>query len=152
MRRAKTNGFTLIEVMIVVAIIGILAALAYPAYQSHMKKTRRADAQGALMGFANAMERYYTENGVYTGAAAGGSDTGAPTVFPTQAPVDGSNKFYDLTIAAATDTTYTLRATPISSGAQDGDGLLELDHTGARRWDKNDDGDTADSGEDSWEE
>ncbi len=55
------RGFTLIELMIVVAIIAIIAAVAYPAYTQHIIKARRSDAEGALLNFANAMERYYTE-------------------------------------------------------------------------------------------
>ncbi|MFI3186333.1 MAG: prepilin-type N-terminal cleavage/methylation domain-containing protein, partial [Methylococcaceae bacterium] len=53
-------GFTLIELMVTVAIVGILAAIAYPSYQDSVRKSRRADASGALLGLANAMERHFT--------------------------------------------------------------------------------------------
>lgn len=138
MRNNRAQGFSLIELMIVVVVIGALAAIAVPNYQVYLVKTRRADAQGVLVSFANAMERYYTENNTYIGAAAGGANTGAPAAATfgfTQAPIDGTTKYYNLTIGAATGTTYTLRATPI--GAQVGDGYLELLSNGARRWDKN---------------
>ena len=101
------KGFTLIELMIVIAILGILAAIAVPAYQGSVIKSRRADAQGALTGFANAMERHFTTNNTYGGAAAGGADTGSPAIFPTQSPLDGSNKYYNLTITAADASTFT---------------------------------------------
>lgn len=132
------KGFTLMELMIVVAILGIIAAVALPAYQDSVAKARRSDAQGALTSFANAMERYYTTNSTYTGAASAGADTGAPTIFSTTAPLDGGSVFYNLTISAATDSTYTLRATAVNGQA--GDGNLELDNTGARRWDRGNDG------------
>ncbi len=149
------QGFTLIELMIVVAIIGILAGIAYPSYQDSIKKSRRADAKGALMGFANAMERYYTENNSYCGAAVTDATdcpaaTGAPTIFSTTSPVDGGSALYNLTIASATATTYNLRATP--TGPQAGDGLLEINNTESRgRWDRNNDGDTTDAGENTWD-
>jgi len=144
-------GFTLIELMIVVVVIGILVAVAYPAYQDQIRKTRRKDAQGALMGLANAMERHFTENSTYRGASPGGgsNDTGAPGIFPSEAPLDGNDKYYDLSIISATASTYILRATP--KNAQSGDGYLELSATGARGWDRNDDGDTDDAGESSWD-
>lgn len=134
-QKKNQKGFTLIELLIVIAIIGILASIAYPSYQSYLYKARRADGKAALVNFGNAMERYYTEKYTYTGAASGGNDTGSPTIFATEAPLDGNTKYYDLTINAATSTTYTLRATP--KGAQSGDGYLELTSTGVRRWNKN---------------
>jgi type IV pilus assembly protein PilE len=138
----RTAGFTLIELMIVVAIIAILAAIAYPSYREHVRKTRRADCEGALMGLANVMERRFTENGSYcdagTTASAGcgtaAGDTGAPlsTLYSSRCPVDGGTKSYDLTISAVTQTTYTLQAAP--AGPQIGDkcGTLTLDQTGAK--------------------
>lgn len=130
----KTPGFTLIELMITVAIVAILASIAFPSYQSQMRKTRRADAQGALMGLANAMERFFTEKNTYLGAASGGANTGAPAIFATQAPIDGATKYYDLSINAATATTYTIQAAPIAGSAQAGDscGTLSLTSTGVR--------------------
>lgn len=143
----RSKGFTLMELMIVVAIIGILAAFAYPSYENSVKKSRRADAKGALDGFAQAMERYFTANNTYLGAATGGANTGAPAIYSTESPIDGSTKFYNLTIQAATATTFTLRATP--KNAQAGDGMLEIDNTGARRWDANANN-TFDAGENTW--
>jgi len=138
MNKTKSAGFTLIELMIVVAIIGIIAALAYPSYQDQIKKARRADAQGVLMSFANTMERYYTENNTYTGAGTGTPpDTGAPTIFETEAPLDGDTKYYDLTIKTASATAYTLCADP--KGTQNGDGGLSVDSTGNRKHYANDD-------------
>lgn len=141
------KGFTLIELMIVVAIIGIIAAIAYPSYTEQVRKTKRSDGQGALMGLAGAMERHYASNNSYEGAADGGADTGSPGIYPDEAPLDGNNKYYDLTIQSADATSFTLRATP--KGAQAGDGMLELDSTGARRWDEDASG-GFDTGENTW--
>jgi type IV pilus assembly protein PilE len=126
------RGFTLIELMITVAIVGILASIAYPSYQASVMKSRRADAQGALLGFANSMERYFTVNNKYTGAGAGGGDTGIPTIFSATSPVDGGTAYYNLTISAATISTYTLNATPTGVQAGDKCGTLTLTHTGVK--------------------
>lgn len=134
-----SKGFTLMELMIVVAIIGIIAAIAIPSYQSQIQKTRRTDAQGALTGLANAMERYFTTQNTYDGAA-----VGAGGIFPDQAPLDSGTKFYDLSISGASASGYTLLATP--TGAQSGNGKLRLTNTGVRTWDEADD----DSYSSSW--
>lgn len=148
MMMKKESGFTLIELMIVVAILGILAGIAYPSYQGYLEKTRRADAKGALVSFANAMERHYTENYTYEGAATGGNDTGTPAIFAAEAPLDGDSKSYDLTILSADETTFVLRADP--KNVQSGDGFLEITSTGERRWDINDDG-AIGAGENKWD-
>lgn len=157
------NAFTLIELMIVVAIIGILASIAYPSYQDSIRKSRRSDAKGSLMGFANAMERHFTATNSYCGAAVTDAGlclaaTGSPNVFSTVSPVDGGTVYYNLTLTPSattvvttiTATTYNLRATPV--GPQAGDGILEINHTESKgRWDRNNDGDTNDAGEDVWD-
>ena len=64
-RPANQKGFTLIEVMIVVAIIGILAAVAYPSYVDSIRKGKRAEARAALMNLLQQQERYFTQNNTY---------------------------------------------------------------------------------------
>ncbi|MBI2779433.1 MAG: prepilin-type N-terminal cleavage/methylation domain-containing protein [Gammaproteobacteria bacterium] len=149
----KSSGFTLIELMVTVVIIGILAAIAYPSYQDSVRQSRRAAAQAALVSLGNAMERVFTQNNTYTpGGAAPTLGTAAGDIFPAQAPLDGTSKQYNLSIQpapATTATTYTIRATPISGTSQANDGMLELDGTGAKRWDK-DNGGTFSAAENTW--
>ncbi len=147
---SNTGGFTLVELMIVVAIIGILAAIAMPSYEEQVRKTRRADAQSVLYDFANAMERYASKNPNtgYADTAVGDADSGAPksSVFPTQAPLDGNDKYYDLTLVVLDESGgsspvadgyggfYTLSAAPIDPGAMAGDacGTFSLTSAGTR--------------------
>ncbi len=131
------KGFTLIEMMIVVAIISVLVTIVYPSYQNTVRQSRRADAQAALQGLAQAMERFYTTEGTYKGAAASGADTGSPAIFSTKSPIDGSNTYYNLKIQSAAASTYVLAAEPVN--AQAGDGILILKSTGARGWDVDND-------------
>lgn len=120
------------ELMIVVAIIGILAAVAYPAYQESVRKSRRAECAGALAGLGNAMERFFTVNSTYLGAAAGGANTGAPAIFAANCPTDGGAPTYNITISAATGSTYALQAAPIGPQASDKCGNLTLSNTGLK--------------------
>ena len=122
----STKGFTLVELMIVVAIIGILAAIAYPSYTEQVRSGRRADAQGALMEASQAMERYYAENGfTYVGAAPG-------TEFPAQSPFSGGTPAYNMAITASNATSYTLQAAPIGPQTGDRCGNMTLSSAGAR--------------------
>ncbi len=132
-----SKGFSLIELMIVLAVVAILAAISYPSYQESIRKSRRADAQAALQGFAQAMERFYTTNGTYIGAAANGGTTGVPEIFSTKSPIDGADIFYNLKIHSASANTYVVAAEPVN--VQAGDGIQLLKSTGARGWDVDDD-------------
>lgn len=131
----KQKGVTLIELMIVVAIIGIIAAVALPNYQTYVVRTNRTECQSALVQLANAMERHYTMRipSSYVGAASGGSATGSPSVFATQAPLEG-NATCNLTISAASVSNYTLAATPISGTLLAGDGMSTLNAAGQKCW------------------
>lgn len=124
----QDNGFTLIELMIVVAVVAILSAVAYPSYQDSIRKSRRADAKAALVQLAQFMERNYSLSQCYDKDSAGKSVT-----LPfNKSPVDGTNKFYDLSLSAVTQTTFTLQAVPAGTQATDVCATLEIDNTGAR--------------------
>jgi len=116
----KNKGFTLIELMIVIAIIAILAAIAYPSYQGAIRDTRRGVAQADLLELAGAMERYYTTNSRYTGA-----------VLPfNESPQEGASKYYDLSFASPpTAASFAISATPKNAQAADYCGTLGLDST-----------------------
>lgn len=144
----KQTGFTLIELMIVVAVVAILAGIAWPSYQSQIRSSNRADAQGALMGLAQAMERHFTETGSYSGAA---DNDDAPTIFPAQAPIDSSNKTYNLrAVVTGGGSTYTLLAQPIAGTGQAGDGNLQLSSSGEKAWDRDNDGSFDNPGDLCW--
>ena len=141
-------GFTLIELMITVAIIGILASIAIPSYQDSVSKSRRADVKGVLVNLANAMERRFTQTNSYCdgGGGAGaalancggaGLDTGTPAGIGFAVPNETA-AFYTVTISQITNidatTTqgggYTLSAAPTGAQANDKCGTLTLTHTG----------------------
>lgn len=151
----QERGFTLIELIIAVAIVAILTAVAMPSYFNQVSKGYRQDAMGALTIVAQTMERHYTTNGTYIGADGGSSaitsDT-APTIFATQAPFDSSRKLYNLMIREASATTYTVVAVPISGGRMEDDGVIGLRSTGQRGWSRDGDSDPFEAGETCWEE
>ncbi|MDH1519026.1 prepilin-type N-terminal cleavage/methylation domain-containing protein [Acinetobacter johnsonii] len=130
------KGFTLIELMIVVAVIAILAAVAYPSYQEYVRRTKRVDMQASLMQIADQIQRYKIANFKIVGATA--SDFGIAASYPIQgvalytvslSPVGG-------TPAALTSQTWVLTAKPISGSVQQGDGDIVLNSRGERCWTK----------------
>jgi type IV pilus assembly protein PilE len=136
------RGFTLVELMVVVAIVGIVSMLAYPSYQGFIKGSNRSAAQADLMSLAAAMERHKAASYSYKGAAASAADTGSPAIFhkhsPSSEPYD--NRKYDLLISQASGNTYLLEAKPATSSMQSGDGSLYFYSDGRRAWDKDNSG------------
>lgn len=121
---ASIRGVTLIELMIVLAIVGILAAIAVPAYSKYMNKSRRADAQALLMEIATRQELYFTDARSY-----------APTITALDVKLPANvSKHYTVVIEGTdlTPPTFVARATPMAGSPQNGDGILTIDHTGVK--------------------
>jgi type IV pilus assembly protein PilE len=127
-RLSRVLGFTVIELMITVAIIGILASVALPSFQNNVIKTRRTDVQQKLVSHAQALERYYSTNGKYV-ETAGGTTCGIATL-----PTD---TYYTLTVACA-DNTFTITATPVTTSMQKNDGIQTLNNAGIKNGDVKD--------------
>ena len=133
----KKNGFTLIELMITVAVIGILATIAYPSYQDQIRRTRRADAEASLSQLANFMERQFTELNCYKSLGAdnlcGTADDAAPDLTGPTAQLANTTNFYTVSFSAITATSYTLQAAAIAGKSQASDSsctTLTLDNIG----------------------
>lgn len=129
--RLKPSGFTLIELMVAVAVVGILAAIAYPSYSSSVMKSRRTDAKAKLLEVAQRQERFYTERNTYTTTLA---DLGYPS-----GTLKSDNGHYTITAAASGGAgntianSYTLTATPTGSQASDTKcGNFTLTHTNVK--------------------
>ncbi len=121
-RRRNGRGFTLIELMITVAIVAILAAVAYPSYVNYIRKSKRATAQAALMDIAAKEQAYLLDRRKYTNAL-------GDLVFVT--PQEIANA-YDITVSTPTDMTFTATATPKNAQNTQGEKTLTLDQSGAR--------------------
>lgn len=126
-RKVEQRGFTLIELMIVVAVVGILAAVAYPSYQESIARSRRADAKTVLMENAQFTERFFTQHNSYLGSGAN------PTLPVTESPKDGATKYYDISFSGTNaDTQFTLQAVPKGAMASDPCGTFTLTQAGEK--------------------
>ena len=109
-----TKGFTLIELMIVVAVVAILAAVAVPSYRSYVLRSHRTVAINAILDLGSREARYYTTNNNYTGSLT----TLGYAADPMQLP-SSTNTYYNLSVSSATSATFTLSAAPVGNQAND---------------------------------
>ena len=120
----KNHGFTLIELMITVAIIGILAAVAYPAYLDQIRKARRAEAQAALMNIAARQQQMLLDTRSYATTVSALNVVVPATVQQTYV--------ISLSVGTATVPSFTATATPSGSQAKDKCGVMTVDQTGTK--------------------
>jgi len=138
MKQNKT-GFTLIELMIVVAIIGILAAIAVPSYRQHIIETHRADAQAGLVELAGYLERRYSETFSYCdvkGASCTVNNAGLPFDRIPKGATNNNRRYIIKVVPSNSGSNkFELRATPQALGAQDKDscGQMRIRNTGVKR-------------------
>ncbi len=141
-QRTHGAGFTLIELMIVIAIIAILAAVALPSYSSYVARARRADARATLMQATQLMQRFYAANDRYDQDRSGTATSAASPFLQSvnHSPSDGT-KLYDLLVVPASDpatplttSSYVLQMVPTPGAAMANDkcGTFSVSSTGLR--------------------
>lgn len=131
----KQSGFTLIELMLVVAVIAILAAVAFPSYQEQVRKSKRTEVQAELIDIASRLQQYKSTNFNYKINATTAIDL-TKLGFSSATPLS-QNGLYTLNLSFnPAATSWVLSAVPSPTGNQKNDGVSCLDDTGQRYWSK----------------
>jgi len=124
LRSSGQRGFTLIELMITVAVIGILAAVAYPAYLDQVRKARRADAQAILLNIAARQQQMLLDTRVYVATTSG---------LNISVPSSVQNAYtISITVGAGAVPSFSATATPLGSQSADKCSVLSVDQTGSK--------------------
>lgn len=136
--RRRSAGFTIIELMIVVAIIGLLAGIAVPSYREQVNKGKRAEGKAALLAAASRFERFYSQNNCYPSAGTNCGNATSSALALTAAGVnsysgDDANKAYYAISVTQNAQTFTITATPRSPFVDTKCGNLTLSNAG-RKW------------------
>ena len=132
MAGTKHRGFTLIDLVVAIAIVAILTRIALPSYQAYIVRSSRQAAQSELVALANAQEKIFLNSSAYTTSVSGaytGQSSGGLGVTGSLS----KDKRYTYSVAA-TATTFTLTATPVTGTPQAADGNLTINEQGVRTW------------------
>lgn len=134
-KRSRVSGFTLIELMIVVAIVGILATIAYPSYQDYVRRSARAEARAAMLNMAQLQERNFSDRGAYVQITNAPASGGWESANWSGGSSYGERK-YEITVdlAGANGITqpYQITATPSGLWSDPKCGKLTLDSAGTK--------------------
>ena len=142
MKRSKQQGFTLIELMIVIAIVGILAAVALPSYRSYVVRSARVAAQTELMELASLQEKIFLNSNsyafsvtaAYDGTATGGLGRTNGLTKDSRYTLALVNSCATQVASSAVAQTFVLAAVPVAGGPQAGDGNLCISESGTKVW------------------
>lgn len=121
----RAYGFTLIELMIVVAVVAILAAIAYPNFSDSVRKSRRGQAKADMVEVAQILERFHTVNNSYV------LDAATKAGLPTQSPKKGTAR-YDIAISGESQSAFLITATPKTGQDKDICGTMTINQAGAK--------------------